>query len=261
MTDSLKYRSMTSDEAFAILQGLFDIAVVNYEAVPTDEITLNTRIHDMYWLGDDMSFGASGKAGVLEPLFGIKVPMREWRKAISPGRKKTVADLCNFLAAHALVPVIPTPSILGRPCRAAGAFFTVRQMLENTGAITSDLAPSSSLADFSNVGIPKIWNELIKLAPCLLGRIRWEGHWDLPFALLAILFIFSTIVGGVVAGNVPTLGLPWAIASLAAFVLTWQFSEKRAALPKRVVFEGLTTIRDLCKVLASQERELRHQQV
>jgi len=249
MDTSIQYRKMTQSEAFAILHSLFDIAVANDEAMPTDEITLDTRICDLYWIGDDMTFGAYGKAGVLEPLFGIKVPMREWRKAISPGRKKTVADLCNFLVAHAMVPVIPAPSLLGRPCQAAGAFQAVRQLLAEKGVETNDLRPSSPLEDFARVGFPKVWRDLIRIAPSLLLRIRWDQRWDLHFMLIAIPFLFSTIIGGLVSQNAPAIGIPLAIGSFLAFVLIWRLSKKRAILAQHMSFHGMTTFRDLCKFM------------
>lgn len=252
MTTTVEYRSMTQDEAFAILRGLFENAVTNYEAVPGD-FTLNTRVCDFWWICTDGTFGAWGLARVLGPLFGIRVPLREWRKALKPQRKKTIKDLCEFLSRHASVPAIAEPTFPGKQCKAAGAFLTIKQLLENRGVDTRELAPSTKLEQLSYVGFPRIWKDLIKLAPPLVNKIRSENHYDFHFILLAIVCMISTVVGGVVTGSVPATGIPWALGSMAGLIMTWKWSEKRAALPKRVTFEGLTTFRDLSTFVCDQD--------
>ncbi len=214
------------------------------------EVGFDTSVHDWFWLGDDLSRIWVSNANRLNGLFEMDVSIREWKTILTPPRKKTVRDICEFVAERSTVVRIPQLSILGRQCRPASAFLTLKKMLGDTGADTSNLMPSSPLADFTETGLPKIYLTLIRTAPELIKRIGLQYRSDGVHIALAVVLLLATIPLGVAAIGSSVLFLPLALMSLGGFIYVWHLSERHTRYPLRVEFEGMKDFRDLSYALA-----------
>ncbi len=224
-------RRMTPDEVMDLLRHEH-ARLAQYDLAEEIDLTVDTKVDDWLCWADDMSRLWVGNARRLNALFGIAVPLREWNQVLNPTQSKTLRGVAAFVAAHAIVPEIPTVTILGRSCRTAGAFLTIRALMESQGVDTSQLRPSAPLSRFAGTGLPEVYTTLVRLAPSLVSRFDPVFRSDLAHTLSAAVLLLTTIVGGVVAGQSPLIGLPIAVAAFVSFVFVWRLSEKRIAAPR-----------------------------
>ena len=246
--DALQYRRMTSEEVLAVL-----VATAEVDDARDDWLTFESSVGD-WWFATTESLSTWRTAAKhLNYLFGIDCALTQWRGALTPMRKRSLRELCNFISAHAQVPEIPVPTFFGKPCRPAGAFLTLRAMLSSAGADTSDLRPSTPLARYATKGLAAIELDLLKLSPRVHPVVVRQNDYDVALTFLAALLFFSTVSFGLVTAVRPVLGGPLLASSLAGFLWIWQWSEKLSVVaPRRVVCEGLSDFRDLSMALAGQ---------
>lgn len=253
---SLQTRRMTTDEVLNVLRANHANLVQNDEADDI-EVSEDTRVVDLVCYWDDISWRTwPTSAHVLNGLFGIDAPLSEWKPVLTPQRKKTLQHVCEFVAERAVVAEIPTTTLLGKPCRTAGAFLTIRAMLEGRGVDTSELAPSTPLDRYTNVGMPGICMQLVRAAPSLMPRFEPTYRSEAGHLLLAGMFFFATVAAGVVAGAYSlALGIPLAVLTFGALLLVQRSSVAWTAKPYRVKVHGLRDFRDLSRALADEKAD------
>jgi len=88
----------------------------------------------------------SDVAESLNQQFGIDVSDRDWFAVIKPWQA-TLGQLCDFIAARALVEVVPEVNLSAKLCRKAGLFLALRARLQAMHGMGAELHPSSPLPD------------------------------------------------------------------------------------------------------------------
>lgn len=86
---------------------------------------------------------------VQNEIFGLALSQDEWFKAVLPERKKTVWQLCEFIAQHAKKEVVEPVRILGTECLSASIFLALKRDLAKRGLDVRDLRPGSSISLFT----------------------------------------------------------------------------------------------------------------
>lgn len=257
MIGSVEIRLATAEEVLEFLRLDHDVSVECDEAEVVD-VGFDTSVHEWFWLGDGLSRLWVSNATRLNSLFEMDASINEWRPVLTPPRKRTVRDICEFVAKRSRVLRIPEPHVLGRPCRNAGAFLTLKKLLSDAGADTSNLAPSSPLADYAEIGLPRIYLSLIRTAPQLIKRIGVRYRSEAGHMAVAVLLFFTTSLLGVAGfGSSVFYFLP-ALLSLCGFFIVWQLSVRCNRYPKCVVFDGLSDFKDLSKVVAGESAAAQH---
>jgi hypothetical protein len=172
-----------------------------------------------------------------------------WERVVEFG---TVGGLCHALARFVEVPAIEPVTVLGRPCRVAGAYAVIRSLLVGAGADVSELQPSSPL-------LPYVWLwpdvfrwEIPRLAPGRVPPVLFLNR-RLTRRILGILFgLGGALFGMWMARGFPVLG--GFLAAICAKVLIFDLLLVPWAARRRnwsVRFGDLYDFRDLATVLAN----------
>jgi hypothetical protein len=179
--------------------------------------------------------------------WGINCSNAEWKSVLKPGRKKTLADVCQLIARHAKKPTVRPARIFGCAGRSAGAFLTIRSLLAQAGARAEKITPSTPLEEYI-LHYPAVFTGAIsRLAPGMLPSIRARSA---PFANITMLCFLASWIGIVFGafGSIPLL----IVASIFFFILTGVLGFVLAAWkPASVELGELRTFRDLAKVIAA----------
>jgi hypothetical protein len=222
------------------------------EGDPETAITFETTVgawcreHDpegLFILAVDWRLLARG----LNNEWGINCSNAEWKSVLKPGRKKTLADVCQLIARHAKRPTVPPASIFACAGRSAGAFLTIRSLLAQAGARAETITPSTPLEEYARPYLFVFTGAISRLAPGTLPSICVRSA---PFANIAMLCILASWIGIAFGafGSMPLL----IVASISFFILTGVVGLVLAAWkPAGVEFGELRTLRDLAKVIAA----------
>jgi len=87
-------------------------------------------------------------AEFLNKEFRIEVPLKIWKTILNPEDKKTLGELCDFLATVAIKEIAKPIKILGSECLTASIFKTLKRNLQNKGVDVTNLKPSTKIEDF-----------------------------------------------------------------------------------------------------------------
>ncbi len=258
----VKRRYITPDEAFEVIRECHELAFEEGFADDEFDFTLRSTLKD--WGHFEVgAWGVRGDlawrtwvshANVLNEAYGIEVPLTEWKPVLTPLNKRTLGDVCTFLSTKAQVPVVPSPTLLGRPCRTAGAFLTVRSMLWEAGADTQDLRPSTPLDRYASAGFPGVHGDLFRVVPKLLPALHVAHRGDFLHLPAGVAFLIGAPLSALFYKVTPALGFILPPLMFALLIWVWRASVKNVAKPPhRVKFEGLTTFRDLSYAIAGTE--------
>lgn len=245
----------TPEYALELLEDLHRFEILDER--PTFEMTISDLAA---YLNDTILFWKE-LARSLRSHLGLDIPIHEWKAALSPMRKHTVRDLCEFIASRmGTRPAIrPWKCIIGE-CRPAGAFLTMRSLLARSGTDVANIAPSTPLRGHIRRGgnwLKELWRMAPMRIPCLVFHYRpwWQrlpiGLFFYPLALFAplgLLFMAWGIVGLFMKPEMVSLLLA-AVAMLGIGVLSFRFAS-RTNRPSDVSFEGCRTFRDLSYAIA-----------
>ncbi|MCA9040928.1 MAG: hypothetical protein KDA65_11320, partial [Planctomycetaceae bacterium] len=109
--------------------------------------------------------GWAGLAKAENRLWGITVPLREWKQVLKPEKKKTLNDLAEFIASKAARQRLRPLNIAGTECLASSAFLTVKQLLHKDGVDVRNISPSTPLHEFVNNHFELFYHQINRLAP------------------------------------------------------------------------------------------------
>jgi hypothetical protein len=213
MTDDLPLRTrpMTPDE---VLDGLRDLHRRMTGAAWIDavaDLRFETELTDL--VIDSIGF----EPALVELYFDTgPLPDEWWQRVWEFG---TVRGLCLALAQFVEVPVIEPVVILGRPCRSAGAFLTIRALLARAGADVSELRPSTPL-------LPYVWLwpgvfrwVLPRMAPGRIPEVRFQNRRLMRRVLGAVMGFGGLVLSFWVAKHFPALGAVLAGVFVKLFLL------------------------------------------
>lgn len=186
-------------------------------------------------------------AEALNEYWRIDVPEDRWKATLEPAKKKNLWHVCDLIAEHATIEVVRTPSLMGRPCRPAGMFFAIKELLARDGADVSRLIPSTPITQFSIDHLDVFVSRISPLVPGRLPKMKYDHPSDTIIIPLLISYGFMVVSIGI-SWWVPYL---W-IVFLAVFAAMYCIMQTVAGMkPTNVSFGDLTTFRDLANLLAS----------
>jgi hypothetical protein len=175
----------------------------------------------------------------------------EWRAVLEPEGRRTLAHVCELIARHARRPCIRPATVLGCNGLAAGAFLTIRSLLQEAGAPAEAITPSTSLTEYARRYSRVFLLQISRLAPGALPLVRvqaplyYAALWAMVIAWLGLLV--GLIVGAFSGFHILTIG------SGSLFLLSYGLIHIAAKLPPaRVEFGELRTFRDLAVLIADQ---------
>ena len=187
-------------------------------------------------------------ASALNRQWKVEIPHAAWKRALTPPKARHLREVCDLIAAHAIIERVTVPNLLGRQCPPAGVFFAVRELLRRDGADVADFRPSSLLSDYAIAHFQTFAGPISQLAPGRLPAIKVH-HSQYDRASLASTVSFCGLLLSLgLSEQAPFLWIPLLVASCICWVWTWHVA--RHTLPTSVAFGELRTIRDVCIALA-----------
>ena len=188
-------------------------------------------------------------ADAINHFWNIRLAYDLWHDVVEPGSKKRLLELCEFIAKHICQPKIRPAQFLGSSCSTAGAFLTIRSILQRAGADASLIAPSTPLQPYTRLYYPQLLQHISHLAPGVLPEVKIHNHpflnitaWGILIgALFLLIGNFFSVIGAcilVICFPLNQLGYP-------------------RFLPTSVEFGELKTFRDLAEVISKGAPKLR----
>lgn len=191
----------------------------------------------------------------LNEIFRIECSKAEWKSVLKPESRRTLEDVCTWIAARAFQPRIQPAGFLGASCRSAGAFLTIRSLLGEAGADVEEIAPSTPLAEYARRHAEVFLGPISQLAPGSLPPV----HIEAPAQTFWIhLFLMAYAGTGLLVGYLCS----WPLLMVAAFLLlagvlvSPLFMNRHVELTS-VEFGGLRTFRDLSVAIADGSKAFR----
>lgn len=105
---------------------------------------------------------------VMDGWLGTDCGADAWRAVLEPEDTRTLGDLADFVAAHAVWPDFEPLRIGGTLDPASGAFFALRGMLARAGVPVAHLRPSTSVEAVARVHLYPLANAVTRLAPAIV---------------------------------------------------------------------------------------------
>jgi len=229
-------------------------AEFEYERDFAADWTFETTVAERRDASDLLGWRGLGRG--LDEFWGIGKSDESWYRVLEPANRRTLRDVCEFIAPRIRVPRVRPASVFGRECLAAGVFLSIRSMLKKAGANTDDLAPSTPLAEYTRQYLEVFFNPVAhrcpNALPAAIGKRRLDGLMVAGFLLVlggGALALGTILVSDffhvdspfVAIGGVRLAG----ILLPALWIFSWFNSTKSAA------FGELQSFRNMSEVIAS----------
>jgi hypothetical protein len=240
-------------------------AISNHAA--SFDLSMATTVDDWIFYANLLEWPQLAEA--FNEEYGINEPRENWRQVMTPQRKRSMKDVCEFLAPRIRVPRVRVVQVAGKSCLSASVFLTVKSLLKNDGVSVEDIGPSTPLDAFTKVyyvafftkisslicgGLPSCKVE--SMPPNRIARVL-EMVWSCsvlaalggPLVLVAMLLFKVSCAWPV---GLVLIGLGHLGAQACA---KWTPAQEVTS----VTFSGLRTFRDLSEYIASQIKNQRMQ--
>ncbi|MFI4847673.1 MAG: hypothetical protein ACIAZJ_01125 [Gimesia chilikensis] len=226
------------------------IFLLEHDMLPREELTFETPVEEWQWQCDYLEWRPLGRGW--NDAWGIDLTDDEWRKVLTPERKKTLGGVCELIARHATVPVIREETFFGKPCRPASAFLTIRALLEEAGADVSEIAPSTDLSAYSYQYGRTFLYTIANLSPGTLPRPAIMNGDSYRGADLSLLWMTATLPFALMFSL--GIGSPWFLLIPGVFFLMYLLFrwELQRLGGKQLKFGELKTFRDLAELIAAE---------
>jgi hypothetical protein len=178
-------RLMTPDDVLAVLIDQHRLGVAAGEAEPAFiERTMTVG----RWIGLDELATVDDSGKFLNNLFGLNLDRATWRSVLTPKRRRTLGDVCDFIASHEVrVRCVEPVTIFGSTSLAAGAFLALRATLKDVGVDAAELRPTTKLAPFLQRHERQLVMAVSRLTPGRLPPVEIDApiHGGLAMAAAA----------------------------------------------------------------------------
>jgi hypothetical protein len=216
-------------------------------ADPYVSLSFATSVRDWRLACDLVGSRVLGRA--LNHMWKIECTGAEWRAVLRPEGERTLADVCRLIASRAHRARIRPVSTLGCDGKSAGAFLTVRALLQQAGAAAEAISPSTPLAGYTRTYFEVFLLQIARLAPGALPPVRVRT----PIYVLSVWMLAASILVLIVGINISLLSGEHllTIGSGVAFLLSYFLNRIASKLRSASVeFGDLRTFRDLAIRLA-----------
>jgi hypothetical protein len=237
----------TPEYVLAVFQDLHrHAAAIDPDVERDSELSFETTIQEWRLICDLLPWREL--ALEYNKLFEINCSKDRWRVVLEPAKTRTLLDVCNLVASEATRPKIRPAHLLGPPCRTAGAFLTVRSILQDQGAIGSNITPASDLLDYARLHWKPLLYSLIRIAPGALPTLHIRTPLYDAFIFGLLLALLSLMVSAMLMAP---LGM---LVSVVMGICCYVGVNLAAKLPpKSVEIRGLKTFRALSALLAGAD--------
>ena len=238
----------TPEYVLDVLRDQHRQAASAYEADPDLVLSMETTVQEWCESEDLMDWQRLGRA--LNESWDLNIPDEEWFSALEPSREATLQEVCELLARYAVRPRIRPMLLLDRPCLPAGAFLTVRMLLQKAGADVSRITPSTEIESYA-IAYPRVFTgALSRLAPRALPdvKVQYSGFLIGCSGLVVVslpLYCLGICMG--IAGLRFVGGALMVLGALSIACIRWLG-------PSKVTFGTLRTFRDLSYALCTEHR-------
>lgn len=218
---------------------------------PDVELTFETTVAEWQNACDLLPWRGLGCA--LDESWKLGRTDEEWRAVLTPERKRTLRDVCEFIAEGAMRPVVEPLNILGGSCLPAGAFLAIRSMLREAGADADSIRPSTPLAEYARLHYGVFLGPISRLSPHALPPARVGSSRPSNAVWLVGLSGMVVLLLGMLLYCTQTPLAPYVILGgsvLVGLAIAGHWISLGLLPPSSVEFEGLTTFRDLALVMA-----------
>lgn len=175
--------------------------------------------------------------------FGIHPTDTEWQVVLEPSHKRSLREVCEFVAARAVRLRVRPAGLLGVRCAAAGIFLATREFLQSAGEDVREIAPSTPLSEYTRRHAMRLLQQSVLWAPGALPPVRIV-HRMYERATLGLLIGYGCAFAGLAAwaltGSLLTLLFAFVPMVLAHAAVS--FAAK--SLPDSVDFGDLKTFCD-----------------
>ena len=222
----------------------------DYVAAGEEALSADTTVREWRATANLVEWRALGRA--MNLWWDIDRPDAEWETALRPEKTRTVGDLCNFIAAHAVRPVVRPANVCGVTCAKAGAFRAVRALLIDAGMPGDEpVAPSTPLAESLRRFPDAFRCRLSRLAPGGLPML--DASFETGVGGCAMLGVTAgpvCLVAAMFSGSAPLL-----VAACAGVLCCYLVARHEGADDRTLVyrFGDLRTFRDLAEAIAAAE--------
>ncbi len=219
------------------------------EAEPDIDLKFSSTISEWRIACDLLGWRGLGKA--LAKEWKMKANDNQWKELLEPADKRTLNDLCKFIAINTQKKryIVQSIVLLGLPCSTASTFFAVRYYLSQAGADVSKLRPTSLIEPYTNNYLKVFLEPIARLAPEKLPLVEIKSPLQDIFTGIALLGMLLTIIGGILAIFLKDFGLLIlfvGIVMIGCGILgTFAFS-----FHSKVSFKGVTTFKELVYALS-----------
>ena len=189
-------------------------------------------------------------AEAMNSYWSVTIPMAEWGDVLEPPKERRLGGVCELLARHAKLPRLWPATILGSRCAPGGAFLTIRSYLADAGADVSAVAPSTPLHEYTR-RYPRVFlGPVSQLAPGALPLVKIRTP-------VYDAFIYGMVIGWValmvgLCAGLHAVALLSGLTFAVCYAGVWTIGQW--VLPRSVEFQGLSTFRDLSKIIAAGAR-------
>jgi len=247
-TPTVQFRNYTPAEILAHFRTAYGFGFENELGCSRRELTMESSIE--VWM-KEATFESWRHVGpCLANWFEFEHVKADWERLLRPAKERKLHGVCEYIAARSNVPVLKPVAVFGASDVKAGAFLTLKALLESHGADVGSLRPSTSLSEFATNGFPKLYSLLSRIHPGMTTRLHAKFRGELCLMLLAILLLGGTVACGVIGHTSEIRYYALGAVLFGIYLLVWKLSERFQRLPKRVDFKELSTFRQLCEALA-----------
>jgi hypothetical protein len=212
---------------------------------PIEPVTLDSPV-DRLWEACEFLNGDDIYYSTMEwfDLWGTN-----WFDAFFYTQLETARDLCTLIASRATMPQITLVSLCGKTCQPASVFLAVRSLLVEAGADVRELAPSTSLHEFTRRHTELFLGKISMLGPGSLPDVEIDDGGKMRGDLLKLLWSIPLLIGFMFKTLSPVYFTIVLLVYLVLLIKSWWDEEAPNA---RVDFGELRTFRDLSNRLASR---------
>ncbi len=168
MTESInRYSSQEVLEIFKEQHRL--CSPLDLEADSSVEITANMSISK--WRRANDLLGWKELSRFLNQEFRIAIDESIWQQTLEPSKKRTLFDVCDLIATHAIRDYFQPKTIFGEECLKAGVFLTMKKNLKAKKVDVSELGPSSNLSFYINKYFSPVLEEITLTGTKTIGKL------------------------------------------------------------------------------------------